>query len=238
MSEVDRGTARYLKEARNGGYETWNERTKFANNPAGWAAVREQFGWGSIARMSNDDKVLFACYAMGQRTGVDGQRLNRRDCHPAIPAAPDGGRGGRGARGDGGTDSSAVEPNLTPPCEAKIRELCTEPDATACHTCIFANRAALQDSGCPSGAENGAARTASFCETMNSAPPPPAPPRASSSEAPGAASAPADDDGSLGPVLAAVAVVALLAAAVVAKQKQLGPCAPKKEKASDESIYS
>ena len=57
MSEVDRGTARYLKEARNGGYETWNELTKFANNPAGWAAVREQFGWGSIDRMSNDDKV-------------------------------------------------------------------------------------------------------------------------------------------------------------------------------------
>ena len=83
MSEVDRGTARYLKEARNGGYETWNERTKFANNPAGWAAVREQFGWGSIDRMSNDDKVLFACYAMGQRTGVDGQRMNRHDCHPA-----------------------------------------------------------------------------------------------------------------------------------------------------------
>ena len=65
-----------------------------------------------------------------------------------------------------------------------------------------------------------------------------APTRTSSSEAPGAALTPADDDGSLGPVLAVVVAVALLAAAVVAKQKQLGPCAPKKEKASDESIYS
>ena len=148
MSEVDRGTARYLTEARNGGYETWNERTKFSNNPAGWAAVREQFGWGSIDRLSNDDKVLFACFAMGQRTGVDGQRMNRHDCHPAIPAAP---AGGRGARGDGGADSAAVEPNLTPPCEAKIRELCT--GAPVCGDCIRANRRALQDSGCPSAAD-------------------------------------------------------------------------------------
>ena len=89
MSEVDRGTARYLTEARNGGYETWNERTKFANNPAGWADVREQFGWGSIDRMSNDDKVnTTACKRLLSLvcvfTPMDA-RMCSRSSSPATP---------------------------------------------------------------------------------------------------------------------------------------------------------
>ena len=93
MSERDRGTAR-LSVTSSRGLQTWNEKTKFAgNNPGDWPAVRDQMPWPSVDPLSSDDKLLFTCFAMGQRDGVDGQQMMRRDCHPAIPA-PAGGRGG------------------------------------------------------------------------------------------------------------------------------------------------
>ena len=137
---------------------TWNYRSNF-----GWAGLA---GVGS--RLQPADKVeqmMFVCHAMNISCTCSDVCIHQtRAIFVHLMSCTDGLRILAGTR-PAPTPAPTPAHNLSPKCEATVRDFCGATAPRGCQQCVVSHRSEEVAAGCPQGA-GAAAEVIRYCETL------------------------------------------------------------------------